>query len=181
MIDHKKLSNFLFGIALFGLMSGIINAQTIDGDLGATSQGQINIELEVTDSVEISSLSEISFPSYGGNQTGGINEEIGFCVYVNGGDGYTITPTSSNGKFALIGPTNDEIEYTVKFAGSAAGAASSNTVAYNTASSTFNGSKFRYCDGGLNASLNVGIEEQEIRDATTGEYTDILILLVNPV
>lgn len=182
MFNRKTVFNIAAGLTLLGLMTGLANAQTADGTLDATSTGQVDLDLEVTDSVEISALSAIDFGSYGGGDTGGISQEIGFCVYVNGGDGYTITPSSANSKFALVGSSGgDEIEYSVKFAGAATGAASANAVAYSNASATFNGSRLRDCNSNNNASLDISIEEQEIRDASTDTYADTLILLVNPV
>lgn len=173
--------------ALFSatLLSAAISTAALaatDGDLGATSTGQIDLDLEVTDSVEISALDDLDFGSYGGSDTGGINTGDAFCVYVNGGDDYNITPTSSNGSFVLIGDTDaDEIEYSVKFVGAATGAASATATAYNTSSATFQGSTYRDCNSVNNASLDVSIAEQEIRDATTDTYQDTLILLVNPI
>ncbi len=182
MIARKFLISLLASLSLMGILSNVAYAQTQDGALGATSTGQVDLDLEVTDSVEISALTAIDFGSYGGGDTGGIQEEIGFCVYVNGGDGYTITPSSANGDFILIGDNGqDEIEYTVKLAGSGTGAASQSAVAYENQSATFLGSVRRDCNGTNNASLDVSIEEQEIRDASTDTYADTLILLVNPV
>ncbi len=182
MITRKLLLSVFAGLSLMSLVSGAAFAQTTDGSLGATSTGQVDLDLEVTDSVEITSLNSIDFGSYGGGDTGGINEEIGFCVYVNGGDGYTITPSSANGDFILIGDAGqDEIEYTVKLAGAGSGAGAASAVPYNNASAEFKGSVRRDCNGSDNASLDVSIEEQEIRDASTDTYADTLILLVNPV
>jgi spore coat protein U-like protein len=173
---------------VFGLFtSGMAAAQTQDGTLGATSTGQIQIDLEILDSVEISSLDTIDFGQYGGTNTGDINQGDSFCVYVNGGDDYTITPTSSNGAdgdgaFVLVGNTDgDEIKYSVRFVGAATGASSASATSYNTASSTFKGSVRRDCNSSDNASLDINIAEQELRDATTDTYSDTLILLVNPV
>ena len=165
------------------IASAMAAAQTQDGSLGATSTGQIDLDLQVLDSVEITSLTSIDFGTYGAGNTGDINSGDSFCVYRNGADGYTITPTSSNGSFALAGTDSnaDTIEYTVRLNGAATGASSASAVSYNTASSTFNGSVFRDCSSTDNASIDVHIAEQEIRDATTDSYSDTLILLVNPI
>lgn len=153
-----------------------------DGDLGSTSTGQLDLDLEVLDSVEITQLTDIDFGQYGGGDTGAINEGDSFCVYVNGGDDYSITPTSSNGSFVLTGSEfADEIEYSVRFVGASTGAAEASATTYNTVSQTFKGSVKRDCDGTDNASVDVNIAEQEIRDATTDAYADTLILLVNPI
>ena len=89
-------------------------AQT-QGNLGATSTGQIDLDLQVTDSVEINRLANIDFGSYGGTSTGDLGSSEAFCVYVNGGDDYAITPTSSNGaaaddsdKFHLLGDSDGD-------------------------------------------------------------------------
>jgi len=164
-------------------------AQLTQGSLGATSQGQLDLDLQVLDSVEINRLGDIDFGTYGGTNTGDIGASEAYCVYVNGGDDYKITPTSNNGaatddtdKFHLLGDTDaDEIMYTVKFVGAANGAAAANTTTYNTASATFQGSKLRTCNNTDNAQLHIDIAEQEIRDATTDTYQDTLILLVNPM
>jgi len=164
-------------------------AQTAQGSLGATSTGQIDLELQVLDSVEISRLGDIDFGDYGGTDTGDVGASEGYCVYVNGGDDYKITPTSANGaatddnqKFHLLGDVGaDEIMYTVKFVGAASGASTATATQYNAASATFQGSRLRNCNNADNAQLHIDIAEQEIRDATTDTYQDTLILLVNPV
>jgi hypothetical protein len=163
-------------------------AQT-QGSLGATSTGSIDLDLQVLDSVEINRLGNIDLGSYGGTQTGAVGASEAYCVYVNGGDDYKITPTSANGaatddvqKFHLLGDVGgDEIMYTVKFVGAATGASSATATNYNAASATFNGSNLRNCNNADNAQLHIDIAEQEIRDATTDTYQDTLILLVNPV
>jgi len=163
--------------------------QLRQGDLGLTSEGQIDLDLQVLDSVEINRLANIDFGTYGGTQTGDIGAAEAYCVYVNGGDDYTITPTSSNGeadddddKFHLLGDTDsDQIMYTVKFIGAADGASDASVTNYGEASASFKGSVKRDCDNTDNGQLYIDIAEQEIRDATTDTYQDTLILLVNPV
>jgi len=164
-------------------------AQISQGTLGATSTGQIDLDLQVLDSVEISRLGDIDFGTYGGANTGDIGSSEGFCVYVNGGDDYKITPSSSNGAatddnelFHLLGDTDaDEIMYSVKFIGAATGASAASATKFNSASASFKGSRLRDCNNADNAQLHIDITEQEIRDATTDTYQDTLILLVNPV
>lgn len=167
-------------------------AQVTQGSLGSTSQGQIDLDFQVLDSVEINRLNDIDFGTYGGTQTGAVQRSEAYCVYVNGADAYKITPTSTQGaatddsnKFMLVGDTDgDEIMYTVKFAGTATGATTSEVVNYGTQTASFNGSQYRTCGAAApadNAQLAIDIPEQEIRDATTDTYQDTLILLVNPV
>jgi len=175
-----KIRHHILATVIAGLASSAAFAAT-DGSMGSTSSGQVNLNLEVLDSVEISSLNDIDFGQYGGTDTGNINAGDAFCVYRNGGDGYTITPTSNNGKFALAGLLGDEINYTVKLAGAATGASSATAVSYNAASATFTGSAQRDCGSADNASVDVSINESDIRAASTDTYSDTLVLLVSPI
>lgn len=169
-------------IVLSSIFAASSMAATLDGSLGATSTGNVDIDLEVLDSVQISALDAIDFSTYGGADTGSRNQGDAYCVYVNGGDNYTITPTSSNGAFELVGAVfADSIPYDVKITGAATGAAAAASVDYNTASASFSGSSSLTCGGSNNASLDVSIAEQDIRDASTDLYADTLILLVSPI
>ena len=182
MFKRTNVIKLIAAASLFGFFGSAAMAQTQNGSLGATSTGQIDLDLEVTDSVEITAVGSIDLGSYGGGDVGGINKGDAFCVYVNGGDGYTITPTSLNGEFALLGTAGgDKIEYSVKLVGAATGAASATAQTYNSKTSTFTGSRLRNCGSADNASVDISIAEQEIRDASTDTYADTLILLVNPV
>lgn len=176
------------------VMTGLLTApaafaQLTQGSLGATSTGKIDLDLQVLDSVEINRLGDIDFGTYGGVNTGDVSQSEAYCVYVNGGDDYKITPTSTNTaasddaeKFHLLGDTDaDEIMYTVKFVGAATGAAAAAVTKYNTQTASFKGSRLRTCGDADNAQLHIEIAEQEIRDATTDTYQDTLVLLVNPV
>ncbi len=69
----------------------------------------------------------------------------------------------------------------MRLLGADTGADSASAVKYNSASDTFKGSQLRDCGGSDNASVDISIAEQEIRDASTDKYADTLILLVNPV
>lgn len=180
-MNHRKIAS-VFAMTSLALSIAASAFAANDGSLGATSEGNLELDLQVLDSVEITSLDDIDFGTYGGTNTGGINQGDAFCVYVNGGDGYTITPTSSNGSFALLGDTDAEtIAYTVKLVGAATGASSASASSYAGATSTFTGSNKRDCDSANNASVDISIDEQDIRDVATDTYQDTLILTVNPV
>lgn len=163
------------------LLATVIAGLISTSAMGATSTGQIDLDLQVLDSVEISALDDVDFGTYAGTDVGDINAGDAYCVFVNGGDDYTITPTSSNGSFALDGVLGDSINYTVKLAGAATGAASASAVAYNAASATFSGSSARDCSSADNASVDISIAESDIRAASTDTYSDTLILLVSPI
>lgn len=172
----KTLGIYISALSLpMAFASFPLAAQSTDGDLDSTSSGQVDITLQVLDSVQISELNTIDFGTYGGADSGGLNSGDGFCVYVNGGDQYTITPTSVNSAFKLVGSTfGDEIEYSVSFNGAP-------ITAYSTASSTFIGSNFLNCNATENASIILDIAETAMQAASTDTYSDTLILLVNPI
>ena len=177
-----KARNKVIATVIAGLLSSTAAFAATDGSLGATSTGQVDLDLEVLESVQITALDDINFGSYGGANSGDINQGDAYCVYVSGGEDYTITPTSSNGDFNLVGATNsDEIAYTVKFAGASTGAASQAAVAYNTASATFTGDDATDCGAANNASIDVSITEAAIRAVSADDYSDTLVLLVNPI
>jgi hypothetical protein len=175
-----KARNKVLATVIAGLLSTSAFAAT-DGTLGSTSEGRIDLDLEVLDSVEITALNDIDFGQYGGGDTGDINDGDAYCVFRNGGDDYNITPTSANGKFALVGVLGDEINYTVKLAGAATGADSASAVSYSDTSATFSGSASRDCGSADNASVDVSIVESDIRAVSTDTYSDTLILLVSPI
>jgi len=91
------------------------------------------------------------------------------------------SPTSINTKFALVGTAGDEINYTVKLAGTAAGAAAEASVNYDTASALYSGNNARDCASADNASVDVSIAESDIRAASTDTYSDTLVLMVSPI
>ena len=183
ILENKmKARNTLLATVIAIVLGSSLSFAANDGNLGSTSQGDLELNLSVLDSVEISSLNDIDFGSYGAGNTGGINQGDAFCVYVNGADDYTITPTSSNGSFALAGNNQaDTIPYVVKLVGAATGAAAATATNYNAASATFQGANTRDCGSANNACLDISIAESDIRAATTDTYADTLILLVNPV
>ena len=157
-------------------------AQSASGDLGLTSTGKAEIGLQVLDSVQVSALDAIDFGTYGGTDSGDLSLGDAFCVYVNGGDQYTITPTSTNSTFKLKGTTfGDEIEYAVRFNGAPTGAESAPATLYSASSSPFLGSPQLDCNANNNASIDLSIAEQAMRDASTDTYSDTLILVVNPI
>ena len=116
-VDERMITGEDMGIALQPVRFPLSKRYHIRGKVYL-----IEADLEILDSVEISALNDIDFGQYGGTDTGALNAGDSFCVYRNGGDSYTLTATSNNGKFSLVGAVgSDEIDYTVKLAGAATG------------------------------------------------------------
>ena len=181
-----------FSSASFAQLAG--TGLTTDGILESTSTGKIELMLEVDDSIEITGLQEFQYGIFDAADTGDQSISDDFCVYRNGGDGYEYTITSTNGSFVLNGTIADAnngnaidtIPYVVRVNGAKGVTSSTGTqVTYGqiTTVGTFLGSSYRDCSdvSGENASINVNIPEQGIRDATSDDYTDTVIVLVSPV
>jgi len=141
-----KTRNKVLATVIASLVSASSFGATTDSSPGSTSTGNVDINLQVLDSFEISSL----------------------------------TVSSANAKFSLVGGLGNEIDYMAKLAGTAGGAAAAATEAYNSITATFAGSSVRECGSSDNASVDVSITEAEIRSASADTY-DTLTLLVNPI
>ncbi|MFT7547832.1 MAG: hypothetical protein ACI9VI_001673 [Candidatus Azotimanducaceae bacterium] len=191
-----KVRDLVLAVAAGLVVAPSVFAQTVQGPLGATSTGNVEVTMTVTDSVEITDLQTLALGTFGGANTGDQNAEDAYCVYANGGDAYSIDVTSTNtaatddsNKFFLLGATDaDQIMYTVKLGGrlvtnstTVTAASAESVINYGGTSSTFYGEKTRNCAGSTNAGIRVDIAEQEIRDASSGTYADTIILIVNPV
>jgi len=164
-------------------ISGTANAAT-QGTLNATSTGSSDLSLTINDSVKITGMDDVTFPAYGANNTGAINQGDAFCVYRNGQDGYNITASNPNGtEFEITSSvTNDSVQYTLALDESA-DASSATAVAYATAISFISGSDEVDCGDetqNVNTAFDIRIAEQEIRDATSGVYTGTLQLVLAP-
>ena len=106
-------------LAIFMLVSSGLGASTVfaatQGSLDSTSTGSSDITITINDSVKITDVDDVAFPDYGASDTGAVNQGDAFCVYRNGGDGYSITASNPSGsEFALVGATDgDVLQYTV--------------------------------------------------------------------
>ncbi len=167
------------GVTACALASGFALAAT-QGSLGSTSTGTININSIKGAAIQISGLTDISFPS---SATTPAPIESTACVYATTGS-YTVLATSSHpsgSTFRLMNGTNF-INYGVGWypvnAGGTAIPLSSGSVSgsqggADTTSTT--------CGGGSDSRLAVTIDSTTFVSAPTGTYSDTLTLLVAPV
>jgi len=180
-----NMKKFFFSTFLVFLVASMGALAATDGSLDSTSTGTSDVSLVVNDNVLITGLNDVNFPAYGATNTGDINQGDAFCVYRNGGDGYSITPSNPNGvEFEITSvATGDSIQYTLALDESddASSAAEST---YDSAQSFTSGSVFVNCSDegdGTNTAFDIRINEQELRDTTTGTYTGTLQLLLQPI
>ncbi len=170
---------------VLGVGFATLSHAATDGGLNSTSTGTSDISITINDSVRITGLDDIGFPAYGGSDTGAINQGDAFCVYRNGGDGYSITASNPGGtEFDLVGAADgDSLQYTLSVSEDD-DASDDSAVSYNTATSFVSGSVFTDCSDetdGTNAAFDIRITEQELRDSTSGAYTGTLQLLLSPI
>jgi len=189
-----NLKNLVIAIAA-GLAVSSASAQTTDnGTIGDDTTGQLGVELIVADAAQVTGLNGFDFGTYGPSSTGALQATDQFCIYRNGGDGYKVKFTNTNGAAADVATnfhmvasgTNDEIMYSIKFGGLSAeggtltAAAGVTASAHAATSASWFGDTTLNCSGnnGVNAEIQVDILETEIREASTGNYTDTITMLV---
>jgi len=152
-------------------------AFAVDGTLGTTSTGTVNININKGDLVQISGLSDIALGSFNGAVAADITGGTTACVFSTTG-GYNVTAQSTLATgFSLVNSLNaaDIIPYTVEF----------NNIALsnNTNETGFTGvdSSLDCNDGttGL-ANIAVTVAQADFNAAVTGVYNDILTLIVAP-
>lgn len=99
-MNTSTFTSILFaGVLLFGLPLSVMAAT--DGQLGATSTGDLTITLDVGDEVLISNLADIALiESTPDNFVGTLSS---ICVYSNSAtQGYNLTVTATGGSFGLV-------------------------------------------------------------------------------
>jgi hypothetical protein len=152
-----------------------------DGTMGSTSTGQSDIRLEIVDQVKITGLDDIDLGSFDG--TSDLNGGTAFCVYRNGGSGYTMN-VNAEGKTALevaSSTTNDTIRFTAKVDYDN-DASDGSAIVHNGTSATYTGSSASDCGSTDNASFAVNFSAIDLRTADTADdYTATLVILIQPI
>jgi len=183
-MDLNKIVKGLTVASLFALSANTF-AVTEDGDLGATSTGTVDINVEVGDLVRITGLVAMTGNTYVPGTP--VTDSTPACIYRNGSADYEITATSSNGagtNFFLSDGTNDVL-YDVTF-DDGSGATDLNNATVN---STFTGANqtSEDCSSGPGgaASIAVSIPETDatfngLAEVPAASYADELTITVAP-
>lgn len=142
----------------------------------------VSVTVQGGSEVRISRLDDLNLGSYGAGTTGDLVASEHFCIYSSSGD-YNVTITSVNhdinGSFALADPLNaDSIPITVMFNDIGTGVAFD--IVDSTPMSGTGNSVSEDCGGVDNATLTISAQEQDIRNASSGNYSESLTLLVQP-
>lgn len=173
---NAKVSGFYTGTFRLTAIGGLWGSAT-DSDLFSVS-----ITIQSKPEVMISALDDMGLGAHSG--LGDLYAEENFCIYSSSGAGsYNMWVSSTNqdggGNFYLAnGGGLGQIPYQLDFADNASGPGTTR-VGLNTLTG-FGNSADPYCSGGNNATLSVFIREQDLQQAKSGAYTDILVILVEP-
>jgi len=163
-------------------MTGVAWAAT-DGTVGATSEGSVDILLEIPSLIQVLVEGNIDLgifdPLAAADETGA----TGACVRTNGATTYDITATSANdaaGVFRMSDGGTNFIEYTFNWDGVtlASGTLNDNATAGFARDNV--GPGFSVCDPTGNAKIDVVVTEADMLDAEAGTYQDTVTLLVAP-
>ena len=177
----NKLNKIATGIALTtALFAGQAMAAS-QGTIGDTSTGNSDVTLTIVDKVRISGVSDIALGTFDGSTdlAGGTS----FCVYRNGGDGYTMT-LSADGKTAFEVASvisGDTIGFSAKVDNDN-DASNGSAIAHGATSATYAGNAALDCGGGVNASIAVNFAAADLQAAGTApDYTATVVILVQPI
>ncbi|MCW8193249.1 hypothetical protein F6455_00425 [Proteobacteria bacterium 005FR1] len=145
-----------------------------DGNLGASSQADTTITLEVPKLVQVSLASHsINIPF---TTSGGTGASTGVCIYSKETSNVDVTVTTLNGSFAMENGVGNNIPYSVALSNSGG---SLGTFAYNTplavadanTTSTTCGSAFPH-------TLDLDVAQAGIDAAPSGTYQDTVYITV---
>ena len=174
-----RLSHAAFAAAL--LAAGPVLAAS-DGTLGATSTGSSNISLTVAAAVKISGVNDITLNASGVGGGPTLEGSDAVCIYssVGSNHSYKITATSNSTSFKVMDSANtSSIPYTVGFV-PGINPTAWDTLTYGTPTNSFSGSGSQNCGGANNATFRVTFSSSDLAAASSGTYTSVLNLLVEP-
>lgn len=168
----KKQSGILALSVALAAASGAASAAT-QGTVGATSAGDLNIQVVVPSLIRITDLADIDLGTYTGDGLD-MTGSSPACVRRNSAGNYGIVATSTNGSFALAGGVvAGTLPYSVSWGGSA--------LTYNTSLGA------QVADSGtlgactpVAGKLSVTVTGASLDAAEPDTYTDTLILTVTP-
>jgi len=172
------------GAALGGALAGLAPAAMAadQGAIDATSEGSLEVTLELPELVRISDLDDIDLGTFAGAALDGTDD---VCVWSTT-RAYSITATGDGGggSFTLTGnnPSGDTLDYAVEWAENA-GQTSGITLTSGTSldNRTTNATSTD-CNGGNdnNATVIVAVADDDLAAVTADSYSGTLTLLVAP-
>lgn len=168
----KKMIKAIAASSLLVASAGVFAAT--QGSLGATSSGSVDINVTITDVVQISGLTDANFGTYVAG-TGDLTNNGTACVYRNGTGLYQMT-VSTTGSVLEVSDGTNAIPYALTINGTPITA--SGQVLTGQAGNAVDPT----CGGGTNATIDVVIAETDLQAAPSSAtaYTSTVTMLVAP-
>ncbi len=179
---NKKL--LAMAVAASMGMTGAAWAATADGDVGATSEGSVDILLEIPSLIQILVEADLDLGIYDPTAAADETGSTGACVRTNGAGTYDITATSANpdaGAFRMADGAGNFIAYTFNWAGVALASGTLNDNAGAGFARDNGGPGFGTCDPAGNGKIGVVVADADMLAAEAGNYLDTVTLLVSPL
>lgn len=177
-----RLPEAQLGSSVNGEYSGNFRLLASNDDSVDSITFSVSVIVQGGTEVRISRLDDLNLGSYGAGTTGDLVASEHFCIYSGSGD-YNITITSANqgidGLFALVDPlSGDSIPLSVAFNDMGTGVAFD--IVDSTPMSGTGNSNSEDCGGVDNTTLTITAQEQDIRNVSSGNFSESLMLLVQP-
>jgi len=186
--DNSEFKFEITGAELASKNSGTFQGNFKLHGLGGSSfnkhkHDNFNVSITVDSTqpqVRITGMDDIDFGQFSGAGSLQINER--FCVYASDGN-YNISVSSSSqdgsGNFYLPKAAGGvSIPISLYFIDSGSG--SGNTQVFNAAISGVGDASSETCSGTNNATLTFSMDEQSLRNASSGNYLETFTLLIQP-
>ena len=151
-------------------------------DRNGRARFDIEISVQRSTEVKISKLDPVNFGQHSG--VGNLRADERLCVYSSTTNGsYRLSINAANqdagGNFYLAESISGAlIPMAVRFSDSATGSAT-NTI-LNGFFNGFGNNSSADCGGGNNATLTLSMDEADLQAASTGNYSETLVILVEP-
>lgn len=171
------------GMAIKGLVAGGVavamatsSYAVVQGDLGFTSTGSVEISLNVADEVRINNLADIDLGDFDGSDATGSTPA---CIFRNSGNaGFELTANGDGtaGAYQLADAANS-LPYSVSIN---TGGADTDLDANAPATFTSASNSVDCAVGGNNATISVTVDSADAAALPASAYTGTLTLVVSP-
>ena len=169
------------GLAAAGFIAFAGNAfAATQGSLGGTSEGTIDVSVEVVDQIQISGLVDITGPYVPGNDFVGSSPA---CVFRNGTTGeFDVTVSSQNGTGTdfRLNDTGTFVTYDVTFNDGTSGAIDMDHAVLDNTSFDNASNVNPTCGGSAQSTIEITVPDANLGAVGAGTYADTLTILVAP-
>ncbi len=170
-----------FSKSITAIAFALASSSAFAGTLGDDSSDTSTVTLEVTDKVQITSISDIPLGAYNGTDAT-LSGGTSYCVFRNGGDDYRLKLTTDEGAFQVASATTSQtIPFTAKVDASN-DASTGDDISYDTYSSNMAGADTVDCDGSDNGALHVSFTQADLLAVSSAnDYQAVITVFVEPI